>query len=42
MYKNRRKNGMTMVELIFAVGLFVLLSVSVYQIMRAARTTFTH
>ncbi|HNS08331.1 MAG TPA: type II secretion system protein [Candidatus Ozemobacteraceae bacterium] len=42
MHNNRRKNGMTMVELIFAVGMFMLLSVSMYQIMRAVRTTFTH
>ena len=31
-----------MVELMFAVGLFMLLSVSMYQIMRAVRMTFTH
>lgn len=42
MLKKSRKNGMTMVELIFAVGMFMLLSVSMYQIMRAVRTTFTH
>lgn len=31
-----------MVELIFAVGMFMLLSGSLYQILRAVRTTFTH
>ena len=33
---------MTMVELMFAIGLVMMLSVSMYQIMRAVRTTFTH
>ncbi len=42
MLMKKRKNGMTMVELMFAVGLFMLLSVSMYQIMRAVRMTFTH
>lgn len=39
---NSRKTGMTMVELMFAIGLVMMLSVSMYQIMRAVRTTFTH
>lgn len=33
---------MTMVELMFAIGLFMLLSGSMYQIMRSVRTTFTY
>ncbi len=31
-----------MVELIFAIGIFALLSASLYQILKAVRTTFTH
>jgi type II secretory pathway component PulJ len=33
---------MTMVELMFAIGLFLMLSVSMYQMMSAVRKTFTH
>jgi len=40
--KRREKSGVTMVELLFAVGMFMLLSGSLYQILRAVRTTFTH
>lgn len=31
-----------MVELLFAAGMFMLLSASLYQLLRAVRTTFTH
>lgn len=33
---------MTLVELMFALSLFVLLSASLYQILRSVRTSFTH
>ncbi|NCB37651.1 MAG: hypothetical protein EOM80_02675 [Erysipelotrichia bacterium] len=33
---------MTMVELMFALGMFMLLSVSLYQILSSVRKTFTH
>lgn len=33
---------MTLVELMFALSLFVLLSVSLYQVLRSVRTSFTH
>ncbi len=38
----KHKAGMTIVELMFAIGLFLMLSVSMYQIMSAVRRTFTH
>lgn len=42
MFNSKRKTGITMVELIFAIGMFMLLSGSLYQMLRAVRNTFTH
>jgi type II secretory pathway component PulJ len=42
MFRRKRTTGTTIIELIFAVGLFVLLSTSLYQILRMVRTSFTH
>lgn len=42
MFRRKRATGTTIIELIFAVGLFVLLSTSLYQILRMVRTSFTH
>jgi len=41
MFRRKRTTGTTIIELIFAVGLFVLLSTSLYQILRMVRTSFT-
>ena len=41
-FRRKKTAGITMVELIFAVGLFMLLSTSLYQILRMVRTSFTH
>jgi type II secretory pathway component PulJ len=41
-FRRKRTTGTTIVELLFAVGLFVLLSTSLYQILRMVRTSFTH
>jgi hypothetical protein len=40
-FKNRKK-AVTMVELIFTLGVFVLLSVSIYQIFRSVNQSFKH
>lgn len=42
MFRRKRTTGVTIIELVFAVGLFVLLSTSLYQILRMVRTSFTH
>ncbi len=42
MFRRNRTTGTTIIELVFAVGLFVLLSTSLYQILRMVRTSFTH
>ena len=38
----RKRKAMTMVEIIFTMGIFVLLSGSVYQIFRSVNQTFSH
>jgi type II secretory pathway pseudopilin PulG len=42
MHKPKHKNGITMVELMFALSIFALLSVSLYQVLKSVRTSFTH
>lgn len=42
MTKYAKKHGMTIIELIFVVGIILLLSGSVFQLLRTIRKTFTH
>jgi len=41
-FRRKNRTGITLIELVFAVGLFMLLSTSLYQILRMVRTSFTH
>lgn len=41
-YFRQKKNGITMVELIFAIGIFALLSGSLYQVLKSIRVSFMH
>jgi hypothetical protein len=42
MFKKKNKNGMTMVELVFVAGMVLLLSGSMFQLLRTITKTFSH